>query len=810
MSAPNLQYPPASGGGTPVGGSGSPGTIPVWSTGTTLSDSPLVTSGTNAVGFGTPKTWGTNFTTQAMQLSESSSLSADINTTYLSANWYLDSTYTARRIKANFAGQYRINGATGDHSWLTGASGAADSALTLTTAMTLTNAGALQLLDGTTSAPSLAFIGSTGTGMSRGSSGTILRFSSSGSFAFGVSSTGNVLIGGTASSTPGAILQTTGTATASVPAAASGATYNGVFAAGDAAGSYGTVMGVLSTGTGWIQAQQRTGVATTYPLLLNPNGGNVGIGTASPGANLHVLGTNQVGIFAGTSATAYIQFRYSSTTVGGYFGNGNGVLGGAASSDLIMRSEGALVFASNGNNRAVTIDASQNVGIGTASPASLGANYTTLDIRGSSGGGIRMGTPSIMSYMYADSSGYNLATATALPIIAYTNNVERMRINSAGAQADSQVAIGTSSFATFTGGAVAGITTVRDASINTVRVGLGGGVQPSNMAVGSGALALNTSGLANTAIGQNALAAVTTGGSNTAVGAAALPATTGSSNTGVGNGALTNLTSGSNNTALGWQAGWGNTTQGGNVAVGSNAALYFNAASNTTLGAEAMRGVSGSSTGAQNVVVGYQAAYSLTTGTQNVAVGANASLQSTTSTANVVVGMEANYWNTTGSNVVAIGYSAHRGQSGLTTAIGNVAVGSTAMQLVTTGASNVAVGNAALTAATSASNNTAVGYQAGTAITTGNSNVCVGWGAGNTLTTGSQNICIGVGATTAAVNNSNTLVIGSSGNWVATQGAATTYYNTATALSTGTLPATCGFIRVYLNGSWVKIPVYAD
>jgi hypothetical protein len=47
MSAPNLQYPPASGGGTPVGGSGAPGTIPVWSgTGTTLGDSQLVQSAT--------------------------------------------------------------------------------------------------------------------------------------------------------------------------------------------------------------------------------------------------------------------------------------------------------------------------------------------------------------------------------------------------------------------------------------------------------------------------------------------------------------------------------------------------------------------------------------------------------------------------------------------------------------------------------------------------------------------------------------------------------------------------------------------
>jgi hypothetical protein len=36
----------------------------------------------------------------------------------------------------------------------------------------------------------------------------------------------------------------------------------------------------------WIQAQENAGGATTYPLLLNPVGGNVGIGTTTPGQKL--------------------------------------------------------------------------------------------------------------------------------------------------------------------------------------------------------------------------------------------------------------------------------------------------------------------------------------------------------------------------------------------------------------------------------------------------------------------------------------------------------------------------------------------
>jgi hypothetical protein len=65
-----------------------------------------------------------------------------------------------------------------------------------------------------------------------------------------------------------------------------------------------------------------------------------------------------------------------------------------------------------------------NVGIGTASPSSLGANYTTLDIRGSSGGGFKFGNATQHAYMYSDSSGFALSTQTNLPLNFYTNNAQ--------------------------------------------------------------------------------------------------------------------------------------------------------------------------------------------------------------------------------------------------------------------------------------------------------------------------------------------------------------------------------------------------
>ena len=56
--------------------------------------------------------------------------------------------------------------------------------------------------------------------------------------------------------------------------------------------SHGMFMGVSNAApySSWIQAQDANNNATNYPLLLNPNGGNIGIGTDNPSAKLNVYG----------------------------------------------------------------------------------------------------------------------------------------------------------------------------------------------------------------------------------------------------------------------------------------------------------------------------------------------------------------------------------------------------------------------------------------------------------------------------------------------------------------------------------------
>lgn len=52
----------------------------------------------------------------------------------------------------------------------------------------------------------------------------------------------------------------------------------------DIGGQYWSPWGI------WLQVADTSALGSEYPLLLNPNGGNVGIGTATPGSKLSVVG----------------------------------------------------------------------------------------------------------------------------------------------------------------------------------------------------------------------------------------------------------------------------------------------------------------------------------------------------------------------------------------------------------------------------------------------------------------------------------------------------------------------------------------
>ena len=107
--------------------------------------------------------------------------------------------------------------------------------------------------------------------------------------SFSVTNAGNVGIGTTSPSRRLTVMT-------SPQAAMTAGTASGHFFltnTGGSSGLYGLYGGVTSDGDGWFQSA-RNDSATYYNLLLQANGGNVGIGTTSPSYKLDVNGATQI------------------------------------------------------------------------------------------------------------------------------------------------------------------------------------------------------------------------------------------------------------------------------------------------------------------------------------------------------------------------------------------------------------------------------------------------------------------------------------------------------------------------------------
>ena len=205
-------------------------------------------------------------------------------------------------------------------------------------------------------------------------------------------------------------------------------------------------------------------------------------------------------------------------------------------------------------------------------------------------------------------------------------------------------------------------------------VGLGGGSVASNLAVGTGALAANTTGYSNVAVGEGAGAALTTGHDNVLLGpVSAASMTTGNQNTFLGSTAAPFAVSASQNVAVGYSALAGISSSVGNVAVGYGALLDVAGGANYNIGIGYNAGSAVAYTG--NIAIGYEALYYEQHNSYNVAIGYQAML---------------------------VGQNFDRG----------VAVGYQALTL-NTGNQNTAIGYSSLAANTSGGNNFAIGYQSG-------------------------------------------------------------------------------------------------
>jgi hypothetical protein len=259
---------------------------------------------------------------------------------------------------------------------------------------------------------------------------TSLRFGTNALERMRIDSSGNVGVG-TTSINNKFVIASSGSATAY---------FHSVNASTGTSGNDGIVMGMGDATNAYFWNYESGSIVfatnATERMRINSSG-NVGIGTTSIDASLHVKGAGTHGTFvleaggtSGISNQIYIQGH-----------NNAGTSLGEINFEETAANQGALVFKTNGGSVAerMRINNLGDVGVGTTAPTYYGGNFRTLEVAGSAGndGGIFSTVTAdnaVKAYFYTDSTSdtATIGTVTNHPLLFRTNTVERMRIDSSG------------------------------------------------------------------------------------------------------------------------------------------------------------------------------------------------------------------------------------------------------------------------------------------------------------------------------------------------------------------------------------------
>ncbi|MFC1775632.1 tail fiber domain-containing protein, partial [Patescibacteria group bacterium] len=678
----------------------------------------------------TSATWGSITGT----LSNQTDLQSALNTKFSLSDWYSTTTsdiaegtnlyYTADRVAGVIAGTTTTALSEGDNLYWT--NDRFDTRLSATT--TLPNL---------TTLANLVTVGTIGTGVWEGTAIADSYISSSANWntAYGWGDHNDLYIG---------------IATTSVDSITTLAnlTTTGALNSGSITSGFGSINtgadNITTTGTGSFGNITATNAAATSTFaggltvdstdfVVDPDGGRVGIGTASPGSALHLYSDAATGPLvtkfeytgSDTGTTAYMGLTFTDavsdtgyflattpnyTTTGSYVASQLSFTsmksGGMA---FIERSTGPIVFNTGGyttDKERLRITNTGNIGIGTTSP-------TTLLTVGSS-------TPTALlasdyyNSLYVSGAFESGSTATS----TFAGGVDLLALNITGS-ATSTAANGINLTAgcfsvngTCVGGAASlwtdngsYLTTAGGEFVDVLYYVATSTTNKSTFAGG-----VDTSGTTGGySIDDNLILQASSTNYSTLVGQSAGESL---------------LVDGFDNTAIGYRAGR-NTTNGDD-----NSFLGYSAGNSNTTGS--YNSFSGSYSGYANTIGDYNSFFGYTTGYANV-----------TGSGNSFFGSYAGRYNNSATSSVAIGYQAARGTTAYNAGELTV-VGTDALYNITTGAED----------------NTALGYRAGYANTSGANNIFLGYQSGDNLTTGSNNIVLGYDIDAPAVDSANTLNIG--------------------------------------------------
>ena len=156
--------------------------------------------------------------------------------------------------------------------------------------------------------------------------------------------------------------------------------------------------------------------------LVIDSSGNVGIGTTNP--NLHGWAK---AVTLDTATNAGYELGQSGTKYGAFALQGDGRV------QITNFTANPLTFQTN-NTEQMRIDSSGNLLVNSTSAGALSSpGRGLIDVDGTSDSAIELKAGgSTYGYLYTSSSQFRVANLTANPVTFFTNNIERMRIDSSG------------------------------------------------------------------------------------------------------------------------------------------------------------------------------------------------------------------------------------------------------------------------------------------------------------------------------------------------------------------------------------------
>lgn len=236
-----------------------------------------------------------------------------------------------------------------------------------------------------------------------------------------VTSSGRIGIG---TDSPVARLSVRSAATNAWPAT-SGSTPTGLISRLQGVDNLCLDVGANSGSGAWLQSTDAANLGTSYPMILNPNGGNIGIGNKTPTARVDVAGGIRALGGSPTFTSGVVSAGYSFST-------------GDTDGGMFSPADSTLTWLTDGNER-MRLTATGNLGIGTGTPG------PKLDVNGGikAAAGVLSGPAGSLGNGYSFGNGGDtdggMFSPTDGTLTWYTNNAEKLRLTS-----DGRLGIGTS------------------------------------------------------------------------------------------------------------------------------------------------------------------------------------------------------------------------------------------------------------------------------------------------------------------------------------------------------------------------------